>query len=303
MRSINKEWNVLNLSNCNIGSNGINILCDRCLDKDFCYIVTIKMVSFSYNQLNMLSLVRLFGLLNSWQTLEIIIADNAILDNTNDIKAVEDIVLQSTTLMLVYIGSYLFLRSVKVNKMLDILSHTASIKNVYLLNCSWKLSDCEVSELLPLLEKQKLDKVHIIGPSLDKIFIQTIASIFLKSNNSFNMLVYDPTMSDEIADDISSLISSSNKNISSVMLIVSSNKVEGIVNTCTLSNELSALKLFNLSTYVKYLKTKMCPWRENVEYHDENIIIHTFVELLHKIDINCQLKIALLEKDTHYDCI
>ena len=113
------------------------------------------MVNFSYNQLNMSSLVRLFGLLNSWQTSKIIIADNAILDNANDIKAVEDNVLQSTTMMLVYIGSYLLLRSVKMNNMLNILSNTASIKNVYLLNFSWKLSDCEASELLPLLEKQK----------------------------------------------------------------------------------------------------------------------------------------------------
>ena len=36
------------------------------------------------------------------------------------------------------------------------------------------------------------------------------------------MFVYDSTMSDEIADDISSLISSSNKDISGVMVIVSS---------------------------------------------------------------------------------
>ena len=42
----------------------------------------------------------------------------------------------------------------------------------------------------------------------------------------------------------------------------------------------------------------MCPWRENVEYHDENIIIHTFVELLYKINVNCQLQILLLENDT-----
>ena len=238
-------------------------------------------------------------MLNSWQTSEIIIADNAILDNTNDIKAVEDIVLRSTTLMLVYIGSYLFLRSVQMNKILNILSNTASIKSVYLLNCSWKLRDSNFSELLPLLQKQRLDKVRIIGPSLNKILIQKIASVLLYANNdTVYMFVYDPTMSDEIADDISSLILSLNKDISGVMLIVSSNKVQGIVNSCKLSNELSALKLFNLNTYVKYLKTKMCPWRENVEYHDENIIIHTFVELLHKVDINCQLKIVLLENDT-----
>ena len=186
MRSINKEWNKLDLSNCNIGSNGINILCDRFLDKDVRCIVTIKMVNFSYNQLNMSSLVRLFGLLNSWQTSEIIIADNAILDNTNDIKEVEDIVLQSPTLMLVYIGSFVFFKNVQLNKMLDILSNTASIKSIYLLNNIWQLNDLE---LLPLLEEQKLDKVRIIGQSLNKIFIQIILLILLKRNNPVNMFV------------------------------------------------------------------------------------------------------------------
>ena len=232
---------------------------------------------------------------NSWQTSEIIIADNAIIKNTNYVKAVEDIVLQSTTLMLVYIGSFVFFKNVQLNKMFYILSNTASIKSIYLLNCSWQSNDVE---LLPLLKKQKLHKVRIIGPSLDKTFTQMILSILLKSNNSANVLVYDPTMSDEIADDISSLISSSNKDISGAMLIVSSNKVQGIVKTFTLSNELSALELFNLSIHVKYSNTKMCPWRENVEYHDENIIIHTFVELLHKIKANFQLQISLLENDT-----
>ena len=33
MRSINKQWEMLNLWGCNIGSIGINILCDRFLSK------------------------------------------------------------------------------------------------------------------------------------------------------------------------------------------------------------------------------------------------------------------------------
>ena len=298
MRANNKKWDVLDLSNCSIGNNGINILCDRFLDKDVRYIITIKMVNFSYNQLHISSLVRLFSLFNSWQTSEIIIAGNAILDSACNIEAVEDIVLQSTTLKLVYIGSLVFFKNVQLNKMLDILSNTASIKSIYLLYCSWKLNQSDISKLPSLLEKQKLDKIRIIGSFSDKIFIQIIISVLLKSNNLVNMLVYDPTMSDEIADDISSVILSSNKDLLGVMLIVSSNKVQGIVNTGTLHNKLSALELFNLNTYVKYLKTKMCLWRESVEYHDKNIIIHTFVELLHKININFQLKIFLLENNT-----
>ena len=73
-----------------------------------------------------------------------------------------------------------------------------------------------------------------------------MALLISHNNNCVNMLVYDPTMSDEIADDISSVISSSSKDISGVMLIVSSSKVQGIVNTSTLSNELSTVELFSV---------------------------------------------------------
>ena len=49
IRSINKHWEMLNLSGCNIGSIGINVLCDRFLNKESRDIVVIKQVNFSYN--------------------------------------------------------------------------------------------------------------------------------------------------------------------------------------------------------------------------------------------------------------
>ena len=260
IRSINNEWDELNLSNCNIGSTGSSILCDIFLDKDVHSMVTIKMVNFSCNQLNFSSLKRLFGLFNSWHTSEIIITDDAILNNTNDMKALEDIVLQSNTLVLALIGSFLFAKSIQLKRMLSVLLNITSIKSVYLLNCSWESSD---TELLTLLKKQKLNKIRIISSSLDKIYIKTMTLMLLNNKDSVNMFVYDPTMSNKIANDISHLVLSSSKDISGVMLIVSWSKIQGIVNTCTLSNELSALELFNLSIYIRYLNTKVCPWKKN----------------------------------------
>ena len=296
VRSLNKEWDVFNLSNCNIGSEGSHILCDR-FNHDVRSLVTIKMVNFSYNQLNFSSLIRLFGLFNSWHTSEIFITDDAIFDNTTDIKAIEDVVLQSSTLTVVFIGSYLFFKNSPPSKIIHVLSSTTNIRIIYLLNCNLNY-DSTTSKLLNLLKRQSLNKVRIIGPSLQKIFIKTMASILLHNNDSVNMFVYDPTMSDQIGDEIINSILSSSEDISGVMLIVSSSKVQGVVNTSTLSNELSALELFNLNIYVRYLNTKMCPWREIMENHNENITINTFYELLHKSSINCKLKIALLEGDT-----
>ena len=295
IRSINNVWDELNLSNCNIGSNGISVLCSTFLDKDVRYMVTIKMVNFSYNKLNFLSIKQLFGLFNSWHTSEIIITDDEVL-NENDMKALEDIVLQSNTLVLVLIGSFLFSKSIKPIQMLPIISYTTSIRSVYLLNCSWESTD---SKLLTLLEKQKLNKIRIIGSSLSKFFIITMVLMLLKNNDSANMFVYNPTIPDQIADEISYLILTSNKYISGVMLIVSKSKVQGIVNTCTLSNELSALELFNLSIYIRHLNTKLCPWKENVEgdVHNKDFI-GFFVDFLCKVDYNWNLKIILQEIDS-----
>ena len=296
VRSLNKEWDELDLSNCNIGSEGCNVLCDRFLDKDVRCIFTIKIVNFSYNQLNLSSIVRLFGLFNSWNTSEIIITDDVVLDNKADNKTIEDIILQSDTLVLVFIGSYLFSKNLQSSKMVRILSNTTNIECIYLLNCSWKSSKSKTSELLLFLKAQALSKVRIIGPSLDKCFIRTMALMLLCNNNYVNMFVHDPTMSDEISDDICSVISKSSKDISGVMLIVSGSKVQGIVNTHTLSNELSALEIFNLNQYVRYFNTKTYSWRDSFESKCE-IIVGTFVKLLYIIKSNWQLKIAMIEND------
>ena len=70
IRSISKEWDELDLSNCNIGINGSNILCDRLSYKDFRNIVTIRRVNFSHNQLSCSSVIRLLSLFKCWHTSE-----------------------------------------------------------------------------------------------------------------------------------------------------------------------------------------------------------------------------------------
>ena len=291
IRSINKEWDKLDLSNCNIGINGSNILCDRLLDKDIRSIVTVKMVNFSHNQLNFSSVIRLFGLFKSWHTSEIIITDDTMLDNKTDEQAIEDIVLQSSTLTLVFIGGCLFSKSLRLK---NILLNTTNIRSLYILNCNWKDSDLII---LKLLERQKLNKVRIIGQFADTTVIQRIVSMMISKNDSVNMLVYDPTMTDEVSDGISRQILNHYKNVLGLMLIVSGSKTQGFINTYTLSNGLSALELCNnLNKYVS-LKTKMCPWKQAIENNTVNVTINTFVETLLSNN-NWQLKVSLLEQDS-----
>ena len=270
--------------------NGSNILCDRLSDKDVRSIVTIKRVDFSHNQLNSSFVIRLLGLFKSWSTSEIIITDDAILDSTTSIKEIEDIVLQSSTLTIAFIGCFLFSKSLKLGK---ILANTRSIKSIYLLNCNWKSSD---SKILELLENQRLDKVRIIGSSLDTTMIQAIALMLICKNRFVNMLIYDPTLSDESGDFISNLILGQNKDNSGVMLLVSANKIQGFINIC---NELSALELYNLNEYVKYLKTNMpmCPWRQDIQNSSKNITYNALVKAILN-NYNWHLQVSLLEGDT-----
>ena len=178
--------------------------------------------------------------------------------------------------------------------MLEVLSST-SIETIYLLKCDWKTCTLGTSELLKLMENQKLEKVHIVDSSLNTIFLKALILTFNESKFA-NLFVYDPTMPDNTADDLSNLILSSNKEISGIMLIVSSSKVQGIVNTCTLSNELSTLELFNLNMFIGYLNAKMRPWKPmKCKNHKKEINVSTFIGVLHKI--NWQLRIALIENN------
>ena len=159
-------------------------------------------------------------------------------------------------------------------------------------------NDSATTELFKILGKQELNKVRVIGSSLNEIYILTLASRLLSNNISVNVLVYDPTISDQTADNISSFILTLYKDTSGVVLLVSRNKIQGIVNTCSLTNKLSALEMFNLSMYVRYLNSELCTWRERLESQVENKeFIFTFIKLLYKTDFNWKLKIILWEND------
>ena len=61
-RSVTKQWDTLNLSGCNIGATGCDILCNRFLHRESRDIVCVKKVDLSFNQLTFSCLLRLFDL-------------------------------------------------------------------------------------------------------------------------------------------------------------------------------------------------------------------------------------------------
>ena len=299
IRSITKQWEILNLSDCNIGSVGINILCDRFLSKESREIVVIKKVDFSYNQLNLLSLMQLFDLFKSWHTSQVIIKDSEILpDHPNDdvYTIIEDAFCSSNYDKPVglEIGSFLFGLNIKI-----LLSAIFIKVCCYLLNCT-VTSTTEVS-ILKLLAKQNLSEIHLINTPLPHQIMKGLCSYLL--NTKTNLFVYNPDLPDRDADEICSLILS-NKVTNGIMLIISKSKIQGIINTFTISKQLTKLELLNLAINVDhkcYGHMQTCPWKQKLFFgsSSNDLINDTFIELLHKIAYNkwsWDLRIALREK-------
>ena len=314
MRSINKQWEMLNLSGCNIGSTGINILCDRFLNNERCSILAIKTVDFSNNQCNFSSLEQLFNLVKSWHASQLIIKDSEILQNhaNSDVyKAIEDafILSEYNSSVSLNLGSFLF--GHKIN-LFTIPLNTVSIRNIYLINCTMTSTTPEES-VLELLPRQNLSEIHLINTPLPNQLMKRLCSDLLSTKT--NLFVYNPELSDQDADEICDLISSEMTN--GIMLIISNSKIQGIINTSTISERLTRLEIFNLAVNINekcsdHMQTS--PWKGILCYDSNNddLINNTFIELLHKISYNkwsWQLSIMLIEKDVliahkvNYECI
>ena len=315
VRSINKHWEILNLSRCNIGSIGINILCDRFLSKESRDIVVIKKVNFSYNQLNFSSVIRIFDLLKSWHTLQLIIKDSGILQdhvNSDVYKAIEDTLFTSDHDKQVglELGSFVF--GQKIN-MFSILLKAICVKSMYLLNCTVTSAVPQVS-FLEFLPHQNLSEIHLINTPLPNQLLKRWCSDLLCTKT--DLFVYNPELSDQDADEICGLILSSEMT-NGIMLIISNSKIQGTINTSAISERLTKLEIFNLAVNINqkcsdHMQTS--PWKGILCYDSNNddLINNTFIELLHKIACNkwsWQLRIMLIEKDVliahkvNYECI
>ena len=314
IRSFNKQWRMLNLSGCNIGSTGINILCDRFLSKENREIVVIKKVDFSRNQFNFSVLMQLFDLFKSWHASQLIVKDSKFLQNCaiSDVyKSIEDAFFSSICLneFCLELGSFLF------GYELRMLENTMSVKNMYLLNCklSPTISETSIRTLESLVVKN-LSEIHLINTSLPTHLFKRWCSNLTSSKA--NLFFYNPELPDDDADEICSSILFS-KITNGLMLIVSNSKIQGIINTSSICKVLTRLEIFNLSVNINRKDSnqmQIYSWKGNL-YYDNNSndsVNDTFVTLLQKVIGNkwsWQLRIILIEQDVliahkvNYECI
>ena len=301
IRSICKEWKRLDLSNCKIRDNGCDILSEWSLNKNAHDLVSIKHVDVSGNQFGFLSLIKFFEIFRSWCTSEIIITDTAISDSTTSNElyaAIENIFVQSKstksgTLKLAVIGSFLFAYQLAYQD--DILkkffSESYSFSSVYLLHINWP----EIQRLLSRISELK--SIHFLGTSMKRnmallkcIDVFTITSLF----------IYDYTFSEQEALAMNGLIKTIN--ISGVFLIVNRHKVRGVIDTCSLRNELSNLEILNLIRAMRSFCDNACilPWEENLQFYGNSseAVIQSFVNFSYLITPTYYLKVCLVEGNT-----
>ena len=301
LKSFNKQWKMLNLSGCNIGSIGSNILCDTFLNSS--HIVIIRKIDFSHNQLTLSALKQLFSLFKSWCVSDITIIDSKIRHSNREIYAVIE---DSFTLYKSHIKVTLQFKTFFFAHGIHIERPMVAFKNVYLLNCEWVLTDVR-----PFIVE--LRNFHLINSSFPCEFLKAIYNALLlnaakdikiSNDEETSLFVYNNALLDQDFNEIGSLMS--REIIYGVMLIISKGQVQGMINIVTLSSVLSKLEILNLIVNIRIMccnNMQTCSWRHDLCSTDNksDLIIYTFIELLHKIackHCTCCLRIALKEKDT-----
>ena len=248
VRSITKKWEMLNLSGCNVGVSGCDILCNNFLDQDNRHMITIRKVNFSHNQLNFSSLIQLFELFKSWDTSEIIITDREIIQSGPSYNELYSAVENAFSFCAHYVQAKLKFGSFYFAHGINVVGGTYDFgefdcENIYLLNCKWIMHDRDfgIKECNKIFEKQKLKGTHLINTLVPDYFVKEICIASLNNSvkeidtNVNNIFVYGCILSYEVNNKLHNLISS--KVLHGVMLIISKNElIQGIINVASLSN-------------------------------------------------------------------
>ena len=303
IRSLIKNWYKLDLSNCNIRNNGCKILLDNLLGKSN---LKISCVDLSYNQLTFSSLVELYDLLKSWYVTQLFIKDNTVLEDATSAElfaSLENAFIGNKTdkthLQTVSIGSFLFAHQDNTQKTLFYDIPAAFYTTIYVQGVT--SYPYGVNSLINLLHSQTVTMVniHLLDTQLIESSLEALDDI-LSDHKISSLFIYDSTLSDEVADGIGHQLLSISS--ASVLLVASRSKVLGILNTCSLSAELSNLEILNLIVKVRSLNCNSTPcWNNSLRFHGNTSegIIQGFLDMMLNLKApSCEFKLKIVEQNT-----
>ena len=290
LRSVNKHWIKLDLSRCNIGDTGSDILCKTFLDTSR-NIININKVDLSHNQLHSHSILGLLDVFKVWHTSEAVSSGNY----DNDINQFE-LCLNKFALcndedfpQIVVIGPLIFAYNIDIYNQL--INPTNIVTALYLSHCICPSTNLTSEELS---HKLILSKLHIIGEN-----IHSIGAIFQTLKEVDSVYIYDHTLSDEDVNFVSSTLCKRNSSNLGIWVVIGKTKILGnIPDMFSLNKHFSPIEISNLTKSIKRLcsTSEMFTTKFN-KCIESKTVCEDFFHVLHKSISKCEIKFCLLENN------
>ena len=227
LRSDNKHWKTLNLSKCNIGDTGCDILLKMLGNQD---VIRIDKVDLSHNCLEIHSMLRLIKMFKLWHVSEAVMNEDDDSDK-DQFQLLSDEFFQcineDTPLSLSVNQCYLFAHKADDKTMCTQLLDITNITGLYLNNCTYP-SD---TNSLNLGKDDIFFNLHIEGGIYCDSFFIAIAKIIKKI---WSVFLKNSSLSNETIDNISDVFL--HKGPCDIMnkpggwMVVGSKKILGITN-------------------------------------------------------------------------
>jgi len=250
LRSV-KQWEMLNLSKCNIGDVGCDIFLNMLGNRD---IVRIDKVNLSDNGLQTQSMLKLLKMFTLWHTSEAIISEVKY-HNEDQFQLFSDefsLGIDKDLPISVSVNrSYMFAHNVTDVNLFKHLMHLTNINGLYLNNCTYHLE----TESLNLLHKSNVFNLHIVDGKYDNSFLKAIVKSI---KQIFGVFIKNSSLSDKPVSDIASVLvskGSCNINRTRGWMVVGNNKIMGNINMPCEKNSIP--KIVDLLMHTGSLRSDM----------------------------------------------
>ena len=287
-RSVNKHWIKLDLSSCNIGDTGSEILCKKFLDKSR-DIVSIDKVNLSHNQLQTHSLLGLLDVFKVWHASEVVIY------GSHDIgSSLFELCLNKFSLyndedftQAVLIGPFIFAHNVDIHN--QIINSTNVTNGLYLSHHNYPSTNFKYEELRG---KLNLSKLHIIGENINCYFIVILVQTLREVDSVY---IYDHTLTDNDVKYISFMLSKKISNNLGVWVVIGRTRILGsIPDILTLNKQFSSVEIFNLIESSKRLRSSSTTKFNKYIRFESKSVFEDFYYLMHD---KSEIEFCLLENN------
>ena len=294
LRSSNKHWIKIDLSNCNIGDIGIDILYKTFINKSR-DIVCIDKADFSHNLLQNQSILRLLDLVKLWHTSEVVINLDDYDINLfklclNKLYAYVNEDFSQTVL----VGPFLFVHNISHQVAYDQLMNLKCVIGLYmnLYNCH----SADSSFPMPI-HQLNLSRLHIIGK---KLSVKFLGAAVQRMTEIKTLYIYDNSLSNEEVNYISSLIlHKTNSTNSGVWVVIGSTNIRGnLQDFLSLNKNLLPIEIFNLAKSIRRLCSGSNVSTSNFNQcgdYENKYLFEVLLTLLHKNVTQCEITFCMVE--------